>query len=89
MKLINIVLPLILREVIDSILCDPSKKKNDWFIHFSDSKCRTHQEVYLLIGIYAASKFFKDTIGHIRALPWAYVSAKAEVKIAHEVYDNV
>jgi len=81
--------PLILKEVVDSIVCNPAQKRKDWLFNFSDRKCRTEEEVYILIGIYAFSKLLTDTINYLREIPFSYVAAKAEISIAHDVYDHV
>jgi ABC-type multidrug transport system fused ATPase/permease subunit len=84
-----IILPLILKEVVDSIICDPEKKKQDWLFKFSDEKCRSNEEVYVLIGVYALIKLFTDTINYVRDWPMAIISARIETHIAHDVYDHV
>jgi hypothetical protein len=77
-KSTSILLPLILKEVVDSIVCDPEKKRQDWLFNFSDKKCRSNEEVYILIGVYALTKLFTDMINYLRELPFAYVGAKVE-----------
>ena len=88
-KATNIMLPLVLKEVIDSMVCDPEKEKNDWLVDFSDKKCRTSEEIYILIGIYAATKLLTDICNNIREWPFAYLTARVETSIAHDVYDHV
>ena len=82
-------LPMILKEVVDSIICDPAKKRTNWLFEINDEKCRTEFEVYILIAIYAAAKLSKDAIAFIREVPYSYVSAMAEISIAHDVYDHI
>ena len=88
-KATNIMLPLVLKEVINSMICDPKKEKNDWLVDFSDKKCRTNEEIYILIGIYAATKFLTDICNNIREWPFAHLTAKVEISIAHDVYDHI
>lgn len=74
-------LPLVLREVVDSIICVPDPKKN--------IECRSEREVYILIGIYAVTKFMADFFNYIREVPYQHMASKAEISIAHDVYDHI
>ena len=46
-------------------------------------------ETYILILTYAMTKFGADFINNIREIPFANMSAAAEISIASDVYDHV
>lgn len=78
-KAVNVVGPLILKEVIDAITCIPTP----------DKTCPTAQHTYILIGAYAAFKLVYDLMNNLREIPYATMAAQAEISIAHDVYDHV
>lgn len=73
-------MPLLLREAIDAIICDRSEE---------DNECVSEQQTYILIILYAMTKFGGDLVNNIREIPYANMAAAAEISIAHDVYDHV
>lgn len=78
-KATSVLVPLVIKEVIDSIICDRK----------TDSTCPSVNDTYWLIGLYAGVKFASDFVNYIREIPYANMAAKAEISIAHDVYDHV
>jgi len=105
MKGTMVYVPLLLREVIDSIICvDPSDVADSAEAEattagrmlaalrvssLKDGECPSESETYLLIGIYVGVKFIADFLNYIREIPFANMAATAEISIAHDVYDHV
>ena len=87
--------PLLLKEVVDAIICDDSKKEDleaSYFIKMfkdDDTGCPSVEETYILIGLYAGCMFLADFLNYIREIPYATMSALAEISIAYDVYDHV
>lgn len=79
-KLCQVTVPLILGKAVDAIICDRSQELND---------CPSEHETYVLIIIYAMTRFAGDTIKYIREIPYANMAAAAEISIAHDVYDHI
>ena len=79
-KSCKVVTPLILKYVIDAIICDRQAE---------DSECPSEQQTYILIISYACAKFGEDLINNLREIPYANMAASAEISIAHDVYDHV
>jgi hypothetical protein len=73
-KLFNVAHPLVLKYAIDSITM-----QDTW----------TRHQTYMLVGAYAGLRFLADFTNYIREIPFANVSASAEVYIAHLVYNHV
>ena len=78
----NIAHPLVLREIINNISCDPDDTE-------LEDGCPDTNATYILIIIYAATKFGADFMNYIREVPFAYISANAEKYIAAMVYSHV
>jgi len=91
-KATSVAVPLILKLCVDAIICkevddmDDCPQGSECIV---DGECPTEQETYILIIIYAASKFVYDCLNNLREIPYAYMAVKAEVSIAHDVYDHV
>lgn len=78
----NIVHPLILKGIIDNILCEESTLKDG-------ETCGTAQETYILIAFYAGTKFIADVLRYLTELPFSYIAANAEKHIAKLVYSHI
>lgn len=78
----NIVHPLILKSIINSIMCDETKLKEG-------ETCGTTQEIYMLVGFYCIVKFVADVLRYITELPFSYIAANAEKHIAKLVYAHI
>ena len=46
-------------------------------------------QTYILVIMYAVTRFAADLVNNIRELPFANVSAAAEIYIAHMVYNHI
>ena len=75
--------PLILRIVVSNITCDETKLENP------DEECTTAHETYMLILAYAGVNFGAQFLNYVREIPFAYMSANAEMKIAAMVYAHI
>lgn len=80
-KLCNVTVPIVLKYAVEAIICDPAL--------IEEGECPTEMDTYLLIGLYGFVKFGADFINYIREIPYAYMAARAEISIAHDVYDHV
>ena len=91
LKAVNVFVPLILREVIDSIICEEEKLEagETFLLRGGEGGCPSENETYLIIGIYALVRFGADFLTYIREVPYANMAAVAEISIAHDVYDHV
>jgi len=91
LKAVNVLVPLILKEVIDSIVCqeDEVQESDTFFLRSAENGCPSENETYAIIGLYAFVKFFADFLNYIREIPYANMAAVAEISIAHDVYDHV
>jgi len=77
-KGLNVTHPLILKFAIDSIQeCDTYEG------------CRNTGNTYFLVAMYCVVRFTADFVNNIREIPFANVSASAEIYIAHLVYTHV
>ena len=77
-KGLNVTHPIILKYAIDSIQeC------------LDNLNCPNSDRVYFLVAIYCAVRFSADFVNNIREIPFANVSASAEIYIAHMVYGHV
>lgn len=80
-RLLNVTHPLILKYTIDAIGCDQS---------IDPTNCDSdHNRTYMLIFMYAGTRYAADLVNNIRELPFANVSAAAEIYIAHMVYNHI
>lgn len=79
-KLLSVAHPLILNLVIDNITCYSSSIKK---------VCEDTSYTYFLIGLYVGCRFMADFINYIREIPFANISASAEIFIAHKVYCHI
>lgn len=52
-------------------------------------ECPSPSSTYMAIVLYVMCKFASDVLNYLRELPFAEVSAKAEVSICHDVYEHV
>lgn len=75
-KGLNVFHPIIQKTVIDRITNT-----------YDDHTAKV--EIFFLIGLYALVRFSADFTNYIREIPFANVSASAEVYIAHMVYNHV
>ena len=80
-KATNVLLPLIMKVLIDNMTCKVDGEET--------KECPSPEDTYTLILLYAACKFVADTFNYLREIPFANMSAKAEVSIAYDVYDHV
>lgn len=78
----NIVHPLILKAIIETIMCEESTLKEG-------ETCGTTQDTYILIGFYALTKFIADVLRYVTELPFSYIAANAEKHIAKLVYSHI
>ena len=80
-KVAMVLVPIILKEVIDAIICDESKTEDieqSYFIKMfkaGDEGCPSTEETYILIGCYAGIMFLADFLNYIREIPYATMSA--------------
>lgn len=75
-KALNVVHPLILKYIIDSITLGNTGKD--------------HQaDIFFMIGMYTLTRFSADFVNYIREIPFATVSASAEIHVANLVYNHV
>ena len=81
-RALNIVHPLILKGIIDNILCEESTLKDG-------ETCGTSQETYIMIAFYAGTKFLADVLKYLTELPFSYIAANAEKHIAKLVYGHI
>ena len=79
-KIAQVINPLILWKVIDSIMCEEEP---------GVTECPTEEETYSLILFYAGIKLSYDVINTFRDIPYAMMAAAAETAIADEVYFHV
>lgn len=79
---LNVLHPLILKYVIDAITCQNGDASVDCF-HPTESI------TYLLIGMYCLTRFTADFANNIREIPFANISASAEIYIAQLVYTHI
>jgi len=70
---LNVLHPVILKLAVDAITA-------------SDPD---HAHTYLLISMYCVVRFLADFVNNIREIPFANVSASAEIYIAHMVYNHI
>lgn len=82
-KGVQVINPIFLMLAINGILCKPEDQLS------TDAECPTHEEVYMYILIYAGFKIGYDFIHSFREIPFAWMSAQAEISIANDVYFHV
>ena len=70
---LNVLHPVILKFAIDEITAGSEN----------------HSHTYLLISMYCFVRFMADFVNNAREIPFASVSASAEIYIAHLVYNHV
>ena len=78
----NVIHPLVLKQVVANIACDPETTK------LKDG-CPEPKVTYILILVYAVTKFAADLLNYIREIPFAYIAANAEKYIAALVYRHI
>lgn len=76
---LNVLHPLILKYAIDAITKDDA----------GESDPDSHGHTYLLVTMYCVVRFLADFVNNIREIPFANVSASAEIYIAHLVYNHI
>lgn len=87
-KGLSVLLPLILKEVVDAMICVEEPGLEDG-ANESNGKCRSEYDTYVLIILYAFCKLAMDTFNYIREVPYAIMASQAEISIAHDVYNQV
>lgn len=87
----NTLVPLALKEVVDAMVCDESALPSDssFFLNSSEGGCPEESDVYLMIFIYIFLKFLSQFFFYIREVPFATMSASAELSISNEVFNHV
>lgn len=80
-RLGNAAHPLILGQIVADIACDPATEPG--------GECPDAQAVYVMIGLYAGTKFGAELLNYLREVPFAYVAANAELHIATKVYSHI
>jgi ABC-type multidrug transport system fused ATPase/permease subunit len=88
LKGVNVFVPIVLKEAVDSIVCTEDTVKDLNFL-LRTNKCPSEAETYSAIGMYVIVKFLADFINYIREIPFANMAAVAEISIAHDVYDHI
>lgn len=78
---LNVSHPLILKFAVDDITCNSEKGSGGDCPH-------TAEYTYILVALYAVIRFLADFVNNIREIPFANVSASAEIYIAHLVYSH-
>jgi ATP-binding cassette subfamily B protein len=79
---LNVSHPLILKFAVDDITCNSEHQSGG-------GDCpHTAEYTYLLVAMYAVIRFLADFVNNIREIPFANVSASAEIYIAHLVYSH-
>jgi ATP-binding cassette subfamily B protein len=68
-----------LKFAIDSITCQTENGKD----------CEDQSQTYFLVAMYATVRFLADFVNNMREIPFANVSASAEIYIAHMVYSHI
>ena len=77
-KGLNVTHPIILKYAIDNIQeC------------LDVNSCPNSDRVYFFVAMYCIVRFAADFVNNIREIPFANVSASAEIYIAHIVYTHV
>lgn len=87
-RLGNVVHPLVLKQVVQNITCTEDKAKPASG-SAEASKCPDAHATYMLIIIYAVTKFAAELLNYIREIPFAYMAANAEKHIAAIVYRHI
>jgi len=87
-RLGNVVHPLVLKQVVQNITCaDDKTKPADGSA--DTEKCADAHATYMLIIIYAVTKFAAEFLNYVREIPFAYMAANAEKHIAAIVYRHI
>ena len=80
---LNVMHPLILKFAVDDITCNSENR-------LDDTVCpNSHSHTYFLVAMYAIIRFLADFVNNVREIPFANVSASAEIYIAHLVYTHI
>jgi len=82
-RIANVAHPLILGQIVANISCDPEHELN------KESGCPDSHAIYTMIIVYACTKFGAEFLNYMREIPFAYVSANAELHIATLVYRHI
>jgi hypothetical protein len=90
-KGMNVFVPIVMKEVIDSIVCTPDTlvEGTTFWLKSGQPGCPSTQQTYTIIGVYILVKFLADFLGYVREIPFANMGAVAEISIAYDVYDHV
>lgn len=89
-KGILVFVPIVMKEVIDSMVCTESSLMPDQSFWLRDQPgCPSSTETYTIIIIYIIVKFLADFLANVREIPFANMGAVAEISIAYDVYDHV
>ena len=87
-RLGNVVHPLVLKQVVRNITC--ADDKTTTADGSADApKCADAHATYMLIIIYAVTKFAAEFLNYVREIPFAYMAANAEKHIAAIVYRHI
>lgn len=81
-RTLNVTHPLILKMAIDNITCYSS-------VSIPYTVCEDTDYTYFLIAMYVGTRFMADFVNYIREIPFASISASAEIFIAHKVYTHI
>jgi hypothetical protein len=87
-----ILVPLLLKETIDAIICEEGKERDTdkLLLKLSgDDGCPEPKFIYMLIVLYGVVKYITETINFMRGVPFASMAAIAEISIARDVYDHL
>lgn len=84
-RLGNVIHPLVLKAVIENISCVEKPADGD----IPAVTCPDAHTNYMLIIIYAVTKFAAEFLNYIREIPFAYIAANAEKHIAAKVYQHI
>jgi hypothetical protein len=79
---LNVTHPLILKFAIDDITC------NSGIADQLDKCPHSVSHTYFLVALYVIIRFSADFVNNIREIPFANISASAEIYIAHLVYTH-
>ncbi len=73
--------PLLLKMAVDNIqVC---------FFDTVSSKCEDESKTIIFVILYVAIRFAGDLVNNLREIPFANVSASAEIYISHRVYTHI
>lgn len=77
-KGLNVFHPIVQKSVVDNLTGS-----------YSEGDTELKAKMFFLIALYSLIRFAADFTNYIREIPFANVSASAEIFIAHSVYNHV